>query len=112
MATLTSIRPVSLRSVTRATEPQLFYAPPYASPDHDSLAWALVRHLNPAAALREVKRAGNAAFMIEMEERRVCIELVEDTIDVAEKDRKSTRLNSSHVAISHAVLSLKTKQAS
>lgn len=84
MATLTSIRPVSLRSVTRVTEPQLFYAPPYASPDHDSLAWALVRHLNPAAALREVKRAGNAAFMIEMEERRVCIELVEDTIDVAE----------------------------
>ena len=85
MATLTSFRPAPVRSFTRGTtEPQLFYAPPYASPEHDTLAWALVRHLNPAAALREVKHGGHASFMIEMEGRSVCIELVEDTMEAGE----------------------------
>lgn len=56
----------SLRSLTRAPdarpapstgvpsdEPALFYAPPYASPTLDRLAWHLVKYLDPACGLRD-----------------------------------------------------------
>lgn len=53
-------------------EPQLFYAPPYATPVEDSFAWALVRSLRAECGLRyQIPEGVN--FMIESPTMRVAI---------------------------------------
>src|SRR5699024_12796556 len=55
--------------------------------------------------------AGAALFTLaRMYERRIFIPAESDALRLEEQDRKSTRLNSSHVSISYAVFCLKKKK--
>jgi hypothetical protein len=70
-ATFTFARPEARRRPA-VTEPQLFYAPPYATPAEDSLAWALVRSLRAECGLRyQIPEGVN--FMIESPKTSVAI---------------------------------------
>lgn len=65
------------RRTTTIAEPQLFYAPPYATPAEDSLAWALVRSLRPDCGLRyQIPEGVN--FMIETGGRKIAIMIDSD----------------------------------
>src|SRR5690606_39779673 len=76
-------------------------------PPHDTglvLMWADATALPATAAVLESLPAGTRA--------RVWLEVPHpgDVTDLAHRDRKSTRLNSSHVKISYAVFCLKKKK--
>src|SRR5207253_6488737 len=62
-------------------------------------------------ALRHASAADASAKVVELLNRRIAPQSIWDGIfDAAGEDRKSTRLNSSHVAISYAVFCLKKKK--
>src|SRR5690606_39644471 len=69
------------------------------------LALKLEKELTQALKLLDLDKA---QFKIEFEPLKPKMSLGEDGLDSVE-DRKSTRLNSSHVKISYAVFCLKTK---
>src|SRR5207253_10835879 len=60
---------------------------------------------NPAGVIAGESAGGNDAVHMRMK-----LELLVPGVQHAEEDRKSTRLNSSHVAISYAVFCLKKKK--
>jgi hypothetical protein len=81
MATTLSLFRPEARPTRRAAatvgEPQLFYAPPYATAEEDALAWALVRSLRPECGMRyQIPEGVN--FMIETPTSRVAIMIDSD----------------------------------
>src|SRR5690625_6827785 len=67
-------------------------------PDCPAIIYAKVEYFNPGQSIKD----------------RIGLRMVEDAekAGLLKPDRKSTRLNSSHVAISYAVFCLKKKRAS
>src|SRR5256885_10728908 len=70
--------------------------------------WRLMRGLNPTSGTRESRMKDLPDFMIEWIVRlRLRLKLT--STETWKRDRKSTRLNSSHLVISYAVFCLKKK---
>src|SRR5437870_3378610 len=80
--------------------------------NYDSFTYNLVQYLGELGADLEVVRndATDIERIVAMAPERIVISPGPGTPDQAGVDRKSTRLNSSHVAISYAVFCLKKKK--
>src|SRR2546426_9783642 len=69
---------------------------------HDALPISVDRKVGLPIAFHVQRRHANPSFYRRLEDRRVRVTTL--------KDRKSTRLNSSHLVISYAVFCLKKKK--
>src|SRR5207253_7935386 len=76
-----------------------------------ALNFQLVRHGEASSILSSLKRFGEAEIGIGVTVILAAASLTSlpPAADLTQEDRKSTRLNSSHVAISYAVFCLKKK---
>src|SRR5207253_8948704 len=103
----------------KPTPTTALYPPPLhaALPISQPAATPAARHRPPAAAAMAAQMAGLASHTADSTHQsgsagsQVVVSARQPTrnASVPEKDRKSTRLNSSHVAISYAVFCLKKK---
>src|SRR5699024_12667190 len=69
---------------------------------HDALPICRGRFADPEALARTIQKAVRASYRLN--------QVVANSVDTVLSDRKSTRLNSSHVSISYAVFCLKKKK--